>query len=163
MISQTMIFVKQLSIEVSSCSISYYKEAILGYIAGFVVRKIVGKISCPECANALHFDSSKGTIQDHHYSHFTGLPYLSLISLKNCGGLILPSKGVFQILVKSEKAFRVAVCGVDSRRPVISARKNVKTIMVNIIYQQLASDVIFPELNKHDLGPFYKLCCAAPN
>ena len=145
------IFVKELSTKLSSCSISYYKEAILGYIAGFVVRKIVGKISCPECANALHFDSSKATIQDHHYSHFTGLPYLSLISLKNRGGLILPSKGVFQILVKSEKAFRVAVCGVDSRRPVISARKNLKSIMVNIIYQQLASDVIFPELNKHDL------------
>ena len=30
-------------------------------------------------------------------------------------------------------------------------QKNLKTIIVNIIYQRLASDVIFLDLNKHDL------------
>ena len=63
---------------------------------------------------------------------------------------------VFQIPVKSEKAFRVAFCGVDSRRPAISARKILKTIIVNIIYQQLACDVIFLELNKQHSSQLIK-------
>ena len=58
---------------------------------------------------------------------------------------------VFQIPVKSEKAFSVAVCEVDPRKPAISARKNLKPIIVIIIYQWLASDVIVLEFNKHYL------------
>ena len=89
------------------------------------------------------FYSSNAAIQDHHYSHFTGLSHPLLMPSKNRGALILPSKGDFQIVVKSEKAFRVAVCGVDSWMPAISTWKNLKLITVNIIYQQLASDVFF--------------------
>ena len=63
---------------------------------------------------------------------------------------------VFQISVKPEKAFRIAVYGVDSRKPAISSRKNLKIIIINIIYQQLASDVIFLELNKQHSSQLIK-------
>ena len=86
------------------------------------MKKIFNKISCPGCERALYFDLNGN---DHSYSYFSGLFFLSLINVKNCGGLILPSKGVHDIICVVEKAFRVAVSGKDSKEEQISSR-NVK-------------------------------------
>ena len=81
--------------KLDSYSSSSYKKAILGYIAGFVVCKILKDTSFPICASALSVDANK---YDHQYSKFSGLSYLSLISVKNRGDLFLPSNDVLDIV-----------------------------------------------------------------
>lgn len=145
-------YVSSLVSGLESCSLSSYKEAILGYIAGFVVKKIINRITCTECARALLLKSKKSSsVHDHNYSHFQTTTSLSLISLKNRGGLVLPSNGVTKIIFASERAFQVLIHETRSKKQKISSRRNLKTIMVHLINQELAEKSLFPELNEHDV------------
>ena len=45
--------------------LSIYREAAVGYIAGFVARLVAGKISCPECQAALSTKSLDGSHPSH--------------------------------------------------------------------------------------------------
>ena len=85
----------------TSTHFSLYKESILGYIAGYIVRKISTKLSCVDCHDALRY-KAPSAISDHQYSCFA-VPYLSLINQKDRGGLIKPSLSVFTIIHKAEK------------------------------------------------------------
>ena len=76
--------------------ISEYKNAILEYIGGFIVRKIMRDIECDICAAAL---------VDGYENKMT-TSYASLVSVKNRGGLVFPSSGVVQILKICETAFK---------------------------------------------------------
>ena len=141
-------FISDISSKLDSYHLLSYKDALLGYLAGFVVRKILKNISCPTCASALYLDANSF---DHQYSHFSGPSYLSLLNLKNHDGLFLPTKDVFEIVHTSEKVFQVAVCGIDTHNPVISSNKNIQAILVHTINQHLANKDLFSMLNNHDL------------
>ena len=65
---------------------SVYKDAILGYIGGYVVRKILKNLSCVVCAEALICKDD------------LNLYYLSLTRLKDNGDLIYPSDDVVKII-----------------------------------------------------------------
>ena len=65
----------------------------MGYIGGFVVRKMLTSLHCPTCAEAL-------LGQDDHHER-----YLTLTHIKDNGGLIIPSDDVFKILKKAESFF----------------------------------------------------------
>ena len=59
-------------------NLSLYKDAILGYIGGYVVHKILKHLSCAVCADAL--------ICENDVNRY----YFFLTHLKDNGGLDLP-------------------------------------------------------------------------
>ena len=96
------------------CLISEYKDAILEYIGGYVVRKIMNDIECEICAASLvNGDENKMAVS-----------YLSLVSVKNRGGLVFPSSDVVKIMKVCEIAFKGHCAGDDFRNPKMSSCKN---------------------------------------
>ena len=95
--------------DLDSSSISVYKESILEYIGGFIVRKLVNKITCEVCCLALIgtkiFLSTSNTI------------IKSLTTVKDRGGLIYPSRDVSKILKVSEMVFKGYVSGDNFKTP----------------------------------------------
>ena len=73
-------------------SLSFYKEAVVGYIAGYVVKMVKARIHCEECCTALAFDACKDDLVAH-----------SLISMKDRGRLIKPSESVVIVCRETEK------------------------------------------------------------
>lgn len=69
---------------------------IVTYIAGFVVRKYLMYDSCPECRASL-LASPNESLEMPEDRHF--------LTLKNNGGLLLPSPDVVKVLKLSESAF----------------------------------------------------------
>ena len=69
------------------------KEYTLAYIAGYIVRRMAKTITCTCCFDALISQS-----KNHEY--------LSLVALKDNGGLIYASDGVVKILSIAERVFR---------------------------------------------------------
>ena len=120
--------ITELSSKLGACHLSPYKEAILGYIAGFIVCKIAPKIHCPQCARALVIDSDdKARVHDHHCSNvYTSSSSLSLILSKNHGGLILPSASVITVIFAAEQTFRIAAPKAQSNKKSVSSKKNLK-------------------------------------
>ena len=84
-------------------SMTYYKENILAYIGGFIVRRILKSINCKVCADAL--------LEKHNMNVY----YLSLTNIKDNGGLVKPSADVVKILRKCEAFFRAYVSGCTDR------------------------------------------------
>ena len=66
---------------------SPFRDAILEYVAGFIVRKLLEKIGCTNCAQAL--TSSPSSSRPN-----------SLIRLKDSGGLVYPSSGLCNYFVE---------------------------------------------------------------
>ena len=128
-----------LSDRINSTVTSVYQDAILGYIAGFIVRKILKRISCVQCSESL-LHNLPNLHNDHGYGRYI-LPSLSLINSKNRGGLIIPSKSVVDIVIKSDKAFRIYI-GTKSKMN--------KHTMLNMIYSSIISTNLFSELADHD-------------
>ncbi|KAF2893282.1 hypothetical protein ILUMI_12891 [Ignelater luminosus] len=61
--------------------LSLYKEHVIGYIAGFVVKQIIKKIKCSTCEGLLTTEHSNS----------------ALLNLKKWGKLVIPSKEVIEI------------------------------------------------------------------
>lgn len=64
------------------------------YIAGFVVRKVLRHLSCPECRLSLISSATNAPSSTH------------FLRLKNNGGLVIPSKDVVTIIQRAEKIVR---------------------------------------------------------
>ncbi|GBN12744.1 DNA transposase THAP9, partial [Araneus ventricosus] len=79
----------------SSKILSEYVEDVVAYISGFVQRKLISAIKCEECSDALIYDENSA---ENSYR---------LINRKNKGGLIKPSKDVYQLCKIGEKSFRI--------------------------------------------------------
>ena len=121
-------------------SMTYYKENILAYIGGFVVRRILKSLTCKVCAEALLEKGNKN------------IYYLSLINIKNNGELIVPSKDVMKIVKKCESFFNAYVTGGIG---MISSAKNIKDILGNKIRRELFSMGIFEHLLDHEFENCY--------
>ena len=80
----------------SVSSLSKFVEGIIEYVAGFVVRKVVTKVNCAECAEAL--------VTETNSSSHTGL-----LQLKNNGGLVVPSSDVIKVVSHCETVVRSSV------------------------------------------------------
>lgn len=63
-------------------------KQIVGYIAGWIVKKILKKIKCHTCCSALISDQR--------------LNFHRLITLRNLGGLLFPTQDVYDICLKTE-------------------------------------------------------------
>jgi len=122
-------------IQFESVHFSFYKESILGYIAGFIVRRMLTRISCVECANALTYSQS-ATDHDHFY---TLLPSNMLISSKDRGGLVQPSSSVVRIVLASESCIKTVIS---------NPSKLNKNMIINSVNGSIQNP--FPELDLHD-------------
>lgn len=124
-------YVKRLEL-ISECS-----EHIVTYIAGFVVHKLVKILHCETCIGALR-------CTDVRPSH-------CLITVKNHGGLVFPSKDVIDICLACDKLFRQYVYDVASSRVL---RTSVQNIVQCVLESYISKDV-FTSLSVHMLeyGP----------
>lgn len=68
---------------------------VCGYIAGWVVRKVLDRLGCDECREAIVARPSRSFRSD-----------LNLLRLKNNGGLVVPSEGVVEVIKTAEKCLR---------------------------------------------------------
>ena len=143
-------YIEHLAAGLETYELTTHKQAILGYIAGYIVRKITKQIQCPTCNAALYFNPEiMRAVKDHYYTAFNSPVHFHLINSKNRGGLLFPSLHVIKIVNMCEKVFRVAVMGVNSGKQEISSKKNLRFLMVHLINQELAEECFFPELHDH--------------
>ncbi|XP_051805264.1 uncharacterized protein LOC127534344 [Acanthochromis polyacanthus] len=73
-------------------------ENALVYIAGFVVRQILQKLSCDICHASLVRDAVLSSFDENYH----------LLTLKNRGGLVIPSQGTMKVLRAAERVIRQA-------------------------------------------------------
>nr|XP_033947312.1 uncharacterized protein LOC117452698 [Pseudochaenichthys georgianus]XP_033947313.1 uncharacterized protein LOC117452698 [Pseudochaenichthys georgianus] len=73
-------------------------ENALVYIAGFVVRQILRKLSCDVCRASLVRDAVPSSFDESYH----------LLALKNNGGLVIPSQGTVKVLRAAERVIRQA-------------------------------------------------------
>ena len=123
------------TIQFDSINFSFYKESILGYIAGFIVGRMLTRISCVECANALIYSQSS-TDHDHFY---TLPPSCMFISSKDRGGLVQPSASVLRIVLASESCIKSLIS---------NPSKLNKYIIINSVNGSIQNP--FPVLDAHD-------------
>ena len=80
----------------NTTTLSEYKQSVVTYIAGFVVRMVCRKIHCPECQLAL---------VGNDYNPLAGTIGCQFLGLKDRGGLVKPSPCVVNICQETEKCF----------------------------------------------------------
>ena len=121
---------------------------ILFYIGGYIVKKLIKKLTCEECKKCL-----VGNIfqSDHDYcgaSTYDEVSSASAFTLfVNNGGLKIPSKSVFRTIEQCEHIFKVSVI-----QNGISTVKNLKNKMILKVCHHLfleASNSVFAD---HETG-----------
>lgn len=116
---------------------SVNKENILAYIGGYIIRKLSKKIDCSFCFEAM--------LSNESVKH----RFLSLVALKDRGGLIYPSEDVLKILNISERVFKGIVCGLNPNNLQINASRNLRLMLINKV--MFESTNVFECLQQHDI------------
>ena len=95
-----------------TCS-TIWRDDVLAYIAGYIVKKITVCIKCPECAIALvAIDQSRAdqtVSDDHSYSSNSKPESQSLITVKSYAKLITPSPSVVKVVKATDWNLRQLV------------------------------------------------------
>ncbi|XP_078018867.1 uncharacterized protein LOC144458909 [Epinephelus lanceolatus] len=73
----------------------------LVYISGFVVRQILKKLSCDVCRGSLVTDAVPTSFDQSYH----------LLTLKNKGGLMIPSEGTVRVVRSAERFIRQSTLG----------------------------------------------------
>lgn len=71
-------------------------ENALVYIAGFVVRRVLKKLKCNVCCNSLVSTALPSSLGDQYH----------LLTLRNNGGLLIPSQGTVTVIRSAEQCIR---------------------------------------------------------
>lgn len=77
--------------------LSSYVENVTVYISGFVIRKLLPKLKCPDC-RLLLVDVNNSSASS-----------TSFLNLKNNGGLVIPSQAVVKIVHAAEQNLRMLI------------------------------------------------------
>ena len=119
------------------------KQSGLAYIGGWIVRNLVESLSCELCCDAMI--SSDKTKR-----------YLSLIAMKDNGGLVYPSEDVVSIVTVCEKYFNAYVRGTGEG---MNASKKLRRSLTNVIIADLSltrpCHVLFSSLLQHDIDTHF--------
>ena len=113
-----------------TCS-TIWRDDVLAYIAGYIVKKITVCIKCPECAIALvAIDKSQAEVpvlDDHSYSSNSKPESQSLINIKSYGKLMTPSPSVVKVVKATDRNLRQLVGGWTSvtKTAISSLKSNV--------------------------------------
>ena len=128
-----------------TCS-TIWRDDVLAYIAGYVVKKITVCIKCPECAIALvAFDKSQADVtapNDHSYNSNSKPESQSLIAIKSYGKLTTPSPSVIKVVKATDRNLRQLVGDWTS-----VTKKAISTLKSNVLQEVKAS--FFQSLQKH--------------
>ena len=81
-------------------STTIWRSDVLHYISGYIVKKLLEFIDCPDCAAALHV-SSENIFRNGH---------LSLFSLKKYGELLIPSSSIIKVVDCVDRKACRALC-----------------------------------------------------
>ena len=109
-------------------------EATCAYIAGFIVRSVSKSLKCQECTESLY------------YSDQDRLDFMALINIHNRGGLVYPSRNVFELVKLSETFIRKNVHQISIGQKYLRQKLEISIIK--------SSGHLFSNLNKHDLDHF---------
>jgi hypothetical protein len=115
---------------------SLYCENVVEYIAGFVSREVIKCTSCTECAEVLvepKRDMKQTAAVD------------SLITLKDNGGLVHPSRDVVSVCKISETVFRGQMPAAS--KPLCDA--NLKALLTSKVMGRLVGVNLFESLSEH--------------
>ena len=110
-------------------SLCPYKNSIIAYIGGYIIRSIRKTLSCLTCYHATVTNEKNASI-DHN-----------LIILKDRGGLFYPSEDVLRILKTSESVFKTVISSNDDM-PEIKVKKHLGIRLRNLVLRSLP-DVFF--------------------
>jgi len=122
----------------SFANLSIYKEYLIPYISGFVIKMVKKRIKCPVCISALTLESDQ--IFDN----------LMFIEIKNKGGLTKPSQSVVRICECTERLIqRILNCN-NGALPQSVGNNFVSTLTLTV-FSEIAEKHIFEELNDHML------------
>ena len=124
---------------------SHFKDSVLGYISGFIARKLILTITCHVCANAMI--NTNNNVMEHCYAKSS----FSLVSFKNRGGLVMPSTDVISVVRICEQVFNFHVSGSDFENPKVSGDKNLKLKLMCTVNKIVLSKKLFSQLDVHDL------------
>ena len=136
---ESKLFLLMESVEISSLQV-----AVVGYIGGFICRKLLEKLTCHECCAAL---VRKDTF-DHLYSSFCP-ESLELIWRKDRGGLIVPSQAVIAVVKSCEKAFKVFMLTEGSNLKV-SSETHLALKLITLVNRYQTQENVW-NLSRHDL------------
>lgn len=123
-------------------TLSEFSDNVVGYIAGFVVRKLCQTVKCEECVQACKSLSSVSNCS------FNSKLSTALTIFKNRGGLIVPSGSVIEICRTAERLLRKA-CNSNLGKP--PGERNFPAVLSNKAFEQilLCRMTLFPELTDH--------------
>ena len=83
-------------------STTIWRSDVLHYISGYIVKRLLEFIDCPDCAAALHVSSESAHI--FHNGH------LSLLSCKKYGKLLILSSSVYKVVDCIDRKACLALC-----------------------------------------------------
>lgn len=90
---------------VDDITVSSLQENIIYYIGGFIIRKMLKKLTCEHCHNILltsqESNNKQRLVDINQYGAFT--------SFINRGALLFPSYGVHKVLKYNERVFKAEV------------------------------------------------------
>jgi len=118
--------------------IMYYRY----YISGYIVKKIIPVLQCPNYIKSL-FNKSNYT-NDHGYCQKNKEAFNNLISIKNREGLQIASESVFKIVKLTEQNFKYII--IDKRKLFI--KKLDQKIMIMVRNSLALCSNLLPETNK---------------
>ena len=143
-------YIEHLISSLETYELTAHKQAIIGYIVGYIVRKLSKTIQCPPCYAALYFNpATMPAINNYYYTVFSSPIYFQLINSKNLGGLLFSSSQVVKIVNMCEKAFSSCIYGGEFRKTWYNIKKNLRFLIVHLINQELARESFFPQLHDH--------------
>lgn len=91
---------------------SEFLSNVLFYISGFIVSKLLNKLTCPSCKRCL-LSQFTTTVPEHDYCAMNYCDVTSASTFTvfvNNGGLAIPSRSVYLVVEYAEKVFKCKVC-----------------------------------------------------
>ena len=118
-------------------ALSQYKEAAIGYIAGYVVQMVKLRVHCPICTSSL---------EAHSNDTYLYGPCTALINRKNRGGLSKPSLSVIKICTQTEKCFqRILVTNKGKFPKAIGVVEAIASVVLN----EISISAVFDDIHSH--------------
>ena len=82
-------------------SATIWRSDVFFFISGYIVKKLIDCIDCPDCISALHGNPESSEFFANH---------ISLLFCKKYGNLIVPSNSVYEVVDCVDKEVRKAFC-----------------------------------------------------
>ena len=112
-----------------------FRAQAIGYISGFVVKMLQKIVKCSECMTVCYGELD-GSLK----------MYRTLLTLKNKGGLIIPSADVIKICVITDSI----ICYLNKIKNDEIFNKSLDLKISQLLLKKFKMDEMFTQLNDHD-------------